>query len=102
MRARDFILENKVRPNIDIEWDGNFAVKALINGKVVGSAEFASDDPEGMGGFYAIDVGVNPEYRRMGVATAMYNAAEEKFGELIPSEFQTDDARAFWQARNTA
>jgi len=99
VRACEFISENKVRPNIDIEWDGNFNVYAFIDGKRVGHAEFASDDPEGMGGFYAVSVGVNPEYRRMGVATAMYDAAEEKFGEIIPSESQTDDARAFWRSR---
>ena len=98
MRAREFILENKVRPNIEIRWDGNFTVDAYINGKRVGSAEFASDDPEGRYGFYAISVGVDPMYRRMGVATAMYDAAAEKFGEIIPSEHQTDDARAFWQS----
>lgn len=99
MRAQEFILENKVRPNIDIEWDGNFVVNAYIDGKQVGSAEFASDDPEGESDFYALSVGVKPEYRRMGVATAMYDAAEERFGEIIPSEHQTDDARAFWQSR---
>lgn len=98
MRAREFILENKVRPDIDVRWDGNFTVDAYIDGKRVGSAEFASDDPEGRYGFYAVSVGVDPAYRRMGVATAMYNAAQEKFGDIIPSEHQTDDARAFWQS----
>jgi ribosomal protein S18 acetylase RimI-like enzyme len=96
MRAKDFLKENKALPKIDIIWDGNFTVRAYIDGNVVGSAEFASDDPDGNSGFYAIDVGVNPKYRRTGVATAMYDAATEKFGEIIPSEHQTDDARAFW------
>jgi GNAT superfamily N-acetyltransferase len=99
MRAKEFIIENKVRPNIDIEWEGNFIVNAYINGEFAGSAEFASDDPDGEYDFYAIDTSVVPKYRRMGVATAMYNAAEEKFGEIIPSEHQTDDARAFWRSR---
>jgi ribosomal protein S18 acetylase RimI-like enzyme len=96
VRAKEFILENKARANIDIVWDGNFIVRAYIDGKVAGSAEFASDDPDGEHGFYAIDVGVNPAYRRLGVATAMYDAATEKFGDVIPSKYQTDDARAFW------
>ena len=98
MRAREFIREGKSRPNVEIRWDGNFTVKAYVDGKFAGSAEFASDDPEGRYGFYAIDVGVLPQYRRMGVATAMYDAAAEKFGEIIPSEHQTDDARAFWKS----
>lgn len=98
MRARDFLLENKISPNIETRWDGNFTVEAYIDGKRVGTAEFASDDPEGRYGFYAISVGVDPKYRRMGVATAMYDAATKKFGEIIPSEHQTDDARAFWQS----
>ena len=29
MRAREFILENKVHPNIEIEWDSPFIVTAL-------------------------------------------------------------------------
>lgn len=98
MRAHEFITETKSRSDIEIRWDGNFTVDAYIDGKRVGSAEFASDDPEGRYGFYAISVGVDPAYRRMGVATAMYDAAEEKFGEIIPSEHQTDDARAFWKS----
>ena len=96
MRAHEFITETKSRPNIEIRWDGNFTVNAYIDGKLVGNAEFASDDPDGNYGFYAISVGVDPEFRRTGVATAMYDAAAEKFGEIIPSEHQTDDARAFW------
>lgn len=102
MRAREIIREDKTTPNIDVRWDGNFAVKAYVDGKFAGSAEFASDDPEGRYGFYAVDVGVLPQYRRMGVATAMYDAATERFGEIIPSEHQTDDARAFWNSYGRA
>jgi ribosomal protein S18 acetylase RimI-like enzyme len=96
MRATEFIIEDTAQANINIVWDGNFTVRAYIDGKVAGSAEFASDDPDGEHSFYAIDVGVKPEYRRQGVATAMYDAATEKFGDIIPSKYQTDDARAFW------
>jgi ribosomal protein S18 acetylase RimI-like enzyme len=100
MKSFEFISESNARPEIEIRWDGNFSVHAYINNQHAGTVEFASDDPDGNGGFYAIDASVAPEFRRMGVATAMYDSAEERLGELIPSEHQTADAKAFWKARN--
>jgi ribosomal protein S18 acetylase RimI-like enzyme len=97
MKAYEFLNEGKDRPKIDIEWEGNFIVKAYINGAFAGIAEFANDDDHG--GFYAIDTSVKPEYRRMGVATAMYDSAMEHFdGGIVPSHFQTADAKAFWKS----
>ena len=97
MKINEILYEDKVKPTIDIVWDGNFIVMAYIDGKLAGKAEFANDDEHG--GFYAIDTGVKPEYRRMGVATAMYDSAMEHFdGEVVPSHYQTPDAKAFWKS----
>ncbi len=41
----------------------------------------------------------NEPYRRMGVATAMYNAAEAAFGPLVPSGVTSDEALGFWNKR---
>jgi 8-oxo-dGTP pyrophosphatase MutT (NUDIX family)/GNAT superfamily N-acetyltransferase len=43
---------------------------------------------------------VHPEHRRRGIATGMYNFAEELRGKPTrPATSHTDDAEAFWQAR---
>lgn len=41
-------------------------------------------------------VATNPQYRRMGVATALYNAAITVYPDLTPSSVRSDDAVAFW------
>jgi GNAT superfamily N-acetyltransferase len=54
----------------------------------------------------AISVGgvrVNETHRRMGIATALYDIVEElgqRIGaRLVPSDLLSDDAKAFWAAR---
>lgn len=42
-------------------------------------------------------VAVDPSFRRQGIATALYKAAEEKFGQLMPSSTQSDNAFDFWK-----
>jgi hypothetical protein len=45
-------------------------------------------------------VEVDPNFRRQGLATAMYNWGEELSGiEFRPAAAHTNDAEAFWQAR---
>lgn len=39
---------------------------------------------------------VNEPFRRQGVGTALYRAAEEAFGKLVPSGTYSDDAFHFW------
>ncbi len=49
------------------------------------------------GQWYAHHVEVYPNYRRCGVATAMYQLVQsEVCGSLLPSDDQSADAKAFW------
>jgi hypothetical protein len=56
-------------------------------------------------GEYVVDLDVggrwNPEYRRRGIATAMYDYIERGLGyRLQPSPtWRTDDGKAFWASR---
>jgi GNAT superfamily N-acetyltransferase len=42
-------------------------------------------------------VAVDPEFRRRGVASAMYQQAEKDHGELTPSSALTDEGFEFWK-----
>jgi len=52
---------------------------------------------------HVTSVTVQPGYRRKGVATALYNFAEQDIGhKLAPSPtYQSEDAKAFWKSRKT-
>ena len=43
------------------------------------------------------DVTVDPVFRRQGIATSLYKAAEQEFGKLTPSTAQSDNAFDFWK-----
>lgn len=46
-------------------------------------------------------VQVVPDFRRQGVATALYNYAEKVLNiKIKPSSSQTDDGAEFWKSRN--
>lgn len=53
-------------------------------------------------GLYPYDLDVHPAHRRKGLATAMYNHAQQLLGKpVVPSRTQTGDAQAFWASRTT-
>jgi ribosomal protein S18 acetylase RimI-like enzyme len=53
-------------------------------------------------GEYVVDLGIQPEYRRKGIASELYDHIEKDLGtKLKPSPvYQTDAGKAFWEARN--
>ncbi len=72
------------------------AVDAYFNNEFIGDL-FVVHEPDG---WVAYGVNVYPEHRRRGVATAMYDYAEELLGvKLRQSTSQTDDGKAFWAHR---
>ena len=83
-----------------------FKITAKLNsGRVIG---FACVDHQGKNKCFVHDIDVDKKYRRKGVATAMYDFAEELTGkECIPSSsaYQDDethlsnDAKKFWEKR---
>jgi GNAT superfamily N-acetyltransferase len=75
-------------------------ITASINGTKIGEVRFVVstiDRPEP--DLIAGNVNVDPEYRRQGIASAMYNWAKELGNDIAPSEMQTDYGRALWQDR---
>lgn len=45
----------------------------------------------------ALDLVVQPSYRRQGIATEMYTFAKELDNTVVPSSKQTPDGKAFWK-----
>jgi GNAT superfamily N-acetyltransferase len=81
-------------PVITTKIDGN-DVYGYVDGVPAGMATFEYDRERR--GWYSDATDVDPEYQRMGVATAIYNAAREKYGRIVPSYDQTPDAEALWK-----
>lgn len=75
-----------------IIYDPNWDVYAEVDGKVVGSGWFTDDHFSG--------IQVSEAYRRMGIATALYDYVESLGCYVRPSpNGQEPDGAAFWDAR---
>lgn len=69
-------------------------VYAKINGHTIGSAQIPYEDSAFRG------LAVDDDFRRLGVATALYDYAEKLLGyKLRPSDNLEPDGEAFWKAR---
>ena len=67
------------------------------DGKFAGDVDFVVQD----GHLRSAHTGVEPEYRRQGLATAMYAFAEQEVGmKAVPHSDQTDEGRALWQQKD--
>lgn len=75
-------------------------VVASIGGTEVGRATVGkARDGEG---YSVMDVFVNPDFRRLGVGTAMYDHAfRSGFAPLRPDRKQSPDGSAFWHRAQT-
>lgn len=63
------------------------------NGRVVGNLLLRDERTH----LFPSNVNVDPQHRRKGLATAMYQHAEERFGKKIkPSDMQTSDGESLW------
>jgi ribosomal protein S18 acetylase RimI-like enzyme len=73
-------------------------VSASHEGQLVGYLSIVCKDGE----LYASDVAVRPECRRQGLATAMYDLAEEFMGaKFVPCVPHSPYAAVFWAQRIT-
>lgn len=77
-----------------IDEEGHLTVYATLGAKEVGRLIYDLD------GEFVRDVGVEPEQRRKGVAWALYDWLEDEGYVVNPSQYQTPDGIAFWNARH--
>ena len=86
-------------------WPNRFWINAHLDGQKVGRIEV---DDAGYGDYMMVtNADVDYDFRRLGIATAMYDFAEKISGkELVPYESSSraeepmsDDSKAFWHAR---
>ncbi len=92
-------LENKVgKKTVQIDpKTSDFSIYAIDrNGDKIGSLDVWHDGEE----IFAYHVEVASKFRKKGIATALYNKAEELSQKRMrPSTEQTEDAKAFWENR---
>lgn len=69
-----------------------FRIEARLGSVVVGWVNFKVTNNR----LEAIDLVVNDEHQRKGIATAMYKFAQELGNDIMRSTMQTGDGRAFW------
>lgn len=76
---------------------GRHIYSAYHQGRKIASAKLSGQD------HYVSDVNVEPEYRRRGVSSKLYDFIEKHSGKrLKPSPMhQTPDGKAFWKGRNS-
>ena len=97
----DFRLYAHERPEKN-EWGVEAYLKPW---RLVGTAEFAGenhydDEDRPLIALKGWSVEVHPDFRRKGLATAMYDFAEEAFDlRVLPGSFQTPSGKAFLKER---
>ncbi len=85
----------------DLEPLTNLIVKVVYGEIIVGEADFTDDGSIA----YCQNIEVHPDYRRQGVATAIYVFAEKVFGKPLIDFWQNDsaqslEAKALWAQTN--
>lgn len=89
------------KSTLDLEFrirrkDNEITIYADNDGVMVGYVRFNVRNDTLVAG----KVSVDPDYRRHGIATDMYNYAENLGYKIIPSESQTELGREFWKKRS--
>lgn len=84
----------------DIQALGNGTYTVRVDGREVARADVVEDGK----GDYLTSVHVEDDYKRQGIATALYDFIEADLGRsLRPSPtYQTPDAQAFWRSRTSS
>ena len=102
---------NEVAESATVERDGitltyqfgankqKLKIIALSNGRRLGSAVFQNYGPKDRPEYKGDQVDVDERYRGQGIATVMYNLAQELVGRIYPSPSQTQDGKRFWKGK---
>lgn len=77
--------------NEDYEEIVSFSILASISNEIVGRARYHNGS--------VIDVKVNDDYRRLGIASAIYDYIEKLGYDVESSGDLTSDGKAFWDNR---
>jgi predicted GNAT family acetyltransferase len=96
MRAIDFLSEELQGLTVEAQSTptGGWVVSAYLDGNEIGWTRFQKT---GSGKFKASMAFVSEKMRRQGVARAIYAYARQHLGlDIIPSDSQSSDAKAFW------
>jgi len=107
--AGRIILGDVQRPDAVLSWAtehgniqalGNGTYTVRVDGREVARADVVEDGK----GDYLTSVHVEDDYKRQGIATALYDFIEADLGRsLRPSPtYQTPDAQAFWRSRTSS
>lgn len=91
-----FLKGPTLKMDVELQSGGDGLVVTAYDqsGKRIGRTMFGKKE----GGWEPASVVVEPEYRRQGVASQMYQHAETMTGQkVIPSGFQTPDGEALWK-----
>ncbi len=73
-------------------------VFALFDGETIGKVHFIS--PPNSDYIFPLISKINEEHRRLGLATAMYDEAEQTMGKAMePSDDLSEDSKALWENR---
>jgi ribosomal protein S18 acetylase RimI-like enzyme len=93
-----------VRKSLDDSIEVELKVKTATGWKNIGWGSFGENDWNGdPGEWSAMNMHVDAEWKRRGVATAMYDAVEKVVGKVVPEprfHKRSEEANAFWRARN--
>jgi len=99
---KKYLNENKIN---DIEFslknvDDEYVVLSKINNKIIGELRFFKSKYKPV--LKAGSVVVQPNYRRKGIATAMYDFAEKQLNLKFEknTDVLTPDGKLFWSSRN--
>ena len=89
-------LEFEKQPS-DYDSDG-FTVSITLGKECVGYGEFGQSKQNNI--LFVRGLEVKTEYRRKGIATALYDYVEKTTGKIIePGDDQTKEAKIFWENR---
>ena len=96
-RFNDWKKSDQIDLRAYVDRPGLLTVKAYLkDGTQIGRVEFSIEGKN----LQADQVVVNPEFRRQGIATMMYDYAESLGNTIVPSMLLSPDSEAFWNARN--
>ena len=97
MKIENFSLDIAHKLDVEASRDGSgISFRIVRNGRVIGSAVLFMDDASSG---YVDEIWIEQSWRRLGIATAVYDHIENNGISLRPSEHMTGEGLMFWENR---